>query len=57
MDLLLMLWFRGVSKYLEDLVVRIDTPLLDNLVIHIFHQFIPDTHQLHQQKIHLLFSS
>ena len=42
------LQFRGVSEYLEDLVVRIDTPLLDNLVIHIFHQFIPDTCQLAQ---------
>ncbi|KAI0279655.1 hypothetical protein BGY98DRAFT_411475 [Russula aff. rugulosa BPL654] len=42
------LQFRGVSEYLEDLVVRIDTPLLDNLVIHIFHRFIPDTRQLAQ---------
>jgi F-box-like len=40
------LQFGGVSDYLEDFVVRIDTPLLDNLTIHIFHQFIPDTPQL-----------
>jgi F-box-like len=42
------LQFAGVSEYLEDLVVRIDTPLLDNLIIHLFHRFIPDTPQLAQ---------
>ena len=40
------LQFGGVSEYLEDLVVRIDAPLLDNLIIHLFDQFIPDTPQL-----------
>jgi F-box-like len=42
------LHFRGVSEYLEDLVVRIDTPLLDNFEITLPHQFIPDTAQLAQ---------
>jgi F-box-like len=42
------LLFYGVSEYLEDLVVRIDTPLLDKFVITLFHQFIPDTAQLAQ---------
>jgi hypothetical protein len=40
--------FYGVSGYLEDLVVRIDAPLLDDLKISFFHQFIPDTAQLAQ---------
>lgn len=40
--------FDGVSEYLEDLVVRIDTPILDNLKILFFHKFIPDTPQLTQ---------
>jgi hypothetical protein len=43
--------FDGVSEYLEDLVVRIDTPLLDYLKISVFHQLIvliPDTAQLAQ---------
>jgi len=43
-----MLWFRGVSKYLEDLVARIDAPLLDNLDITYFHQLIFDTPHLKQ---------
>ena len=38
--------FHGVSEYLEDLVVRIDTPQLDKLEISLFHQFVPDTSQL-----------
>ena len=42
------LQFRGVSEYLEDLVVRIDTPLLDNLDIYLSLQFVPDTAQLAQ---------
>jgi len=42
------LHFYGISEYLEDLVVRIDTPLLDDLIISLFHQFIPDTAQLAQ---------
>ena len=40
--------FRGVSEYLEDLVARIDTPLLDKLYITFFHQLIFDTPQLAQ---------
>ena len=40
--------FFGVSEYLEDLVDRIDTPLLGDLKISLFHQFIPDTAQLAQ---------
>ena len=35
--------FQGVSAYLEDLVVRIDTPLLDKLGITFFHEFINTT--------------
>jgi hypothetical protein len=40
--------FYGTSKYLEDLVDRIDTPLLDYLGFTFFHQFIPVTSQLAQ---------
>jgi hypothetical protein len=40
--------FSGVSEYLEDLVARIDTPLLDTLHIIFFHQLIFDTPQLAQ---------
>jgi hypothetical protein len=39
--------FYGISEYLEDLVVRIETPLLDHLTITLFY-FIPDTAQLVQ---------
>jgi hypothetical protein len=38
--------FYGASEYLEDLVARIDAPLLDWIVITFFHQFIFDTPQL-----------
>jgi hypothetical protein len=38
--------FTGVSEYLEDLVARIDAPLLDILGITFFHQLIFDTPQL-----------
>ncbi|KAF8483097.1 hypothetical protein F5888DRAFT_1912654 [Russula emetica] len=41
-------WFKGVSEYLEDLVARIDAPLLDNFSIWFFHQLIFDTPQLAQ---------
>jgi hypothetical protein len=37
--------FRGVNKYLEDLVARVDAPLLRNLDITYFHQQIFDTPQ------------
>jgi hypothetical protein len=40
--------FRGVSEYLEDLVARIDAPLLDNIWINFFHQLIFDIPQLAQ---------
>jgi len=40
--------FEGVSEYLEDLVARIDAPLLDSLGIWFFHQLIFDTPQLAQ---------
>ncbi|KAF8503249.1 hypothetical protein F5888DRAFT_1886948 [Russula emetica] len=41
-------WFKGVSEYLEDLVARIDAPLLRSLHIAFFHQLIFDTPQLAQ---------
>jgi hypothetical protein len=43
--------FKGVSKYLEDLVARVDTPLLDSLAIifrHQLHQLISDNSELTQ---------
>ena len=40
--------FEGVSEYLEDLVARIDAPLLDTLYITFFHQLIFDTPQIAQ---------
>jgi hypothetical protein len=40
--------FQGSSEYLEDLVARIDTPLLDGLGITFFHQLIFNTSQLIQ---------
>ena len=40
--------FKGVSEYLEDLVARIDAPLLLNLNVTFFHQLILDTPQLTQ---------
>jgi hypothetical protein len=42
------LWFKGVSEYLEDLVARIDAPLLHNLDITFFHQLTFNTPQLTQ---------
>jgi hypothetical protein len=42
------LHFRGVSEYLEDLVARIDAPLLDSLRIFLYHKLIFDTPQLTQ---------
>jgi hypothetical protein len=42
------LHFRGFNKYLEGLVARIDTPLLDHLDISFFHQPTFDTPQLTQ---------
>jgi hypothetical protein len=40
--------FRGVSEYLEDLVARIDTPLLDSIYLTFFPQLIFDIPQLAQ---------
>ena len=42
------LLFKGVCEYLEDLVARIDAPLLDKLEITFFHQLIFDTPELAQ---------
>jgi hypothetical protein len=42
------LQFTGVSEYLEDLVARIDTPLLYHLDMTFFHQLIFDITQLAQ---------
>jgi hypothetical protein len=42
------LWFKGASEYLEDLVARIDAPLLDKLKITFFHQLMFDTPELTQ---------
>ena len=40
--------FKGVSEFLDDLVARIDAPLLNELDITFFHQLIFDTPQLTQ---------
>jgi hypothetical protein len=40
--------FKGASQYLEDLMARIDAPLLDKLTITFFHQLIFDTPGLAQ---------
>jgi hypothetical protein len=40
--------FKGANEYLEDLVARIDTPLLDHMYIAFFRQLILDTSQLAQ---------
>jgi hypothetical protein len=40
--------FEGVSEYLEDLVTRVDAPLLDSLDVRFFHQLIFDSPQLAQ---------
>jgi len=41
-------WFRGSSEYLDDLVARIDAPLLHGFFIGFFHQLMFDTPQLAQ---------
>jgi hypothetical protein len=38
--------FKGFCEYLEDFVARIDAPLLDDLNITFFYQFIFNTPQL-----------
>src|SRR5579863_8822568 len=40
--------FKGGSEYLEDIVARIDTPLLDEVIITFFNQLIFDTPLLRQ---------
>jgi hypothetical protein len=45
---LVKLYFSGVAEYLEDLVARIDSPLLDYLDVTLFHQLVFDTPQLIQ---------
>ena len=45
---LIALDFKGNSEYLEDLVARIDAPLLENLEIIFFHQLIFETPRLTQ---------
>jgi hypothetical protein len=42
------LWFYGVSEYLDDLVARIDAPLLNKFEINFLHQLIFDSPQLIQ---------
>jgi len=41
-------FFRGNSEYLDDLVARIDTPLLDNVTVTLFNQLVFDTPQFMQ---------
>ena len=41
-------WFSGVGEYLDDLVVRIDAPLLKRLSITFFNQILFDTPRLVQ---------
>ena len=48
LPVLAVLTFKGVDKYLEDLVARIDAPRLANVFITFFHQLIFDTPQLSQ---------
>ena len=68
LPVLISLHFSGVSEYLDDLMGRIDAPLLDNLQITFFHQLIFNTPQLTQlisrtpnfkthDTVHLLFSA
>jgi hypothetical protein len=40
--------FKGVSEYLDELMTRINAPLLQSLDITLFHQLIFDTPQLTQ---------
>ena len=48
LPVLTILFFKGVCEYSEDLVARIDAPLLNSLNIIFFHQLILDTPQLTQ---------
>jgi hypothetical protein len=40
------LWFKGDSEYLEDIMSRVDAPLLDSVNIMFFNQLLFDTPQL-----------
>jgi hypothetical protein len=48
LPILTRLRFKGVCEYLEDLVARIDVPLLDKLGIIFFHRLVFDTPQVTQ---------
>ena len=48
LPVLTLLWFKGASEYLEDLVARINVPQLNKLTITFFHQLIFDCPQLTQ---------
>jgi len=39
-------YFKGDSEYLEDVIARIDAPLLDTITIRLFHQLMFDTPRL-----------
>ena len=43
---LTILWFRGDSEYVEDIMSRIDVPLLNSMDITFFNQLVFDTPQL-----------
>ena len=42
------LYFQGVIEYSEDFISRVDAPLLDRVIIYLFHQLTFDLSQLHQ---------
>jgi hypothetical protein len=48
LPVLTFLQFKGAGEYLEDLVARIDAPLLNQLIITFFHQLISDSPRLTQ---------
>ena len=48
LPVLTLLYFKGASEYLEDLVARINVPQLNKLTITFFHQLIFDCPQLTQ---------
>ena len=48
LPVLTMFHFKGVSEYLEDLVAKMDAPLLEKLTITFFNQLIFDTPQITQ---------
>ena len=40
--------FHGISEYLEDFISQVDTPLLKDFYLNLFHQLTFDVSQLHQ---------